>query len=451
MSDLIIFLNEAFEMKVNTMIEKLKSCSAEERYRMQTIILDRIVQTNVILDEKTKTFWQYVLNDSDKWRLHHSIVLNFVAIYFVISEIVNAIKKERSVYQKTIHIIERFWRKKKYEYAVNQSIEMLRNMRKVVIKDWFIHDVMKTMIKIIDYRLKNSKRKVRKKTTSTNDDWAKIAKKVFMSSRLLIETRIVVIMSSSFVVRLKEKKNRKITFVVLFFSMMLSSIEKEKNQRTTSVDLFFDRASSSSSLTLSLVESSSANSSSSSSLFSITLKKLAIMSEALLNDISNSTEIRCDENFLNRFQDFVFSSVLSFRLIFFASFSLILSILSSFLSLSRSQKRARSASSTSLKKRVKSANHCECILSIKWLDDFKNARCFINLKSVEHLLKKLYYFDRQICLKHINQLKQLFELLSINDFIEMKNVLWELLKFEEEVKIFKIDRSNLFEVSKVDD
>ncbi len=33
----------------------------------------------------------------------------------------------------------------------------------------------------------------------------------------------------------------------------------------------------------------------------------------------------------------------------------------------------------------------------------------------------------------------------------MKNVLWEFLKFEEEIEIFKIDRSNLFEISKIDD
>jgi hypothetical protein len=151
MFNLIIFLNKAFKIKMNRMIEKLKNCSSEEKYRMQTIILNRIIQTNVIFDEKAKTFWQYVLNDFDNWRFHHSTVLNFVAIYFVISKIVNAIKKERNVYQKTIHIIERLWEKKKYEYAINQSIEMLRNMRKVVIKNWFIHDVMKIMIKVIDY------------------------------------------------------------------------------------------------------------------------------------------------------------------------------------------------------------------------------------------------------------------------------------------------------------
>jgi hypothetical protein len=151
---------------------------------------------NIILDEKAKTFWQYVLNDFDNWRLHHSIVLNFVAIYFVISEIVNAVKKKRSAYQKTIRIIERFWEKKKYDYAINQSIEILRNMKKVVIKNWFIHDVMKIMSKTIEYRLKISDKDVRKKTTSTNDDWVKITKEMFMSSRLLIETEIVVIMSS---------------------------------------------------------------------------------------------------------------------------------------------------------------------------------------------------------------------------------------------------------------
>jgi hypothetical protein len=174
------------------------------------------------------------------------------------------------------------------------------------------------------------------------------------------------------------------------------------------------------------------------------------MSKILLNDISNSTEIRCDADFFNQIRDSFSSFVLSSRLIFFASFSLILSIFSSFLSLSSSRKRARLTFSTSFKKRIKSANHCECILSIKWLDDFKNARCFINLKSVEHFLEELYYLDKQICLKHINQLKQLFELLSMKNLIEMKNVLWKLLKFEEEVEIFKIDRSNLFEISKVD-
>jgi hypothetical protein len=98
----------------------------------------------------------------------------------------------------------------------------------------------------------------------------------------------------------EEKKNRKTIFVVFFFSMMLSSIKKKKNQKTIFVDFSFDRASSSFFLTLSFIESSFAIQSSSSSLFLITLKKLAIMSKILLNDISNSIKTRCDADFFNQ-------------------------------------------------------------------------------------------------------------------------------------------------------
>jgi hypothetical protein len=98
MFDLIIFLNETSEVKIDTMIEKLKCCFSAKKYRMQITIFDRIVQTKTILDEKMKRFWKYVIDDAESWRFHHSIILNFVAIYLVISEIVNAVKKKRSVY-----------------------------------------------------------------------------------------------------------------------------------------------------------------------------------------------------------------------------------------------------------------------------------------------------------------------------------------------------------------
>ncbi len=50
------FLSETFKMKINTMIKQLKNCFSKEKYRMQTIILNRIIQMNIIFDEKTKTF-----------------------------------------------------------------------------------------------------------------------------------------------------------------------------------------------------------------------------------------------------------------------------------------------------------------------------------------------------------------------------------------------------------
>jgi hypothetical protein len=47
-------------------------------------------------------------------------------------------------------------------------------------------------------------------------------------------------LSSSFVTRLRKKKNRKTILVILFFSIVLSLIERKKNQRTIFVDFSFD-------------------------------------------------------------------------------------------------------------------------------------------------------------------------------------------------------------------
>jgi hypothetical protein len=455
MTDLTVFLSEKFDVEVNIIIEKLRRCSLEKRYRAQIIILDRIIQTSIILDEKAETFWQYVLNDSDSWRLHHSIVLNFAAIYSVISEIVNAVKKRRSVYQKTIHIIERLWEKEKYEYAVNQSIEILRNMRKVVIKDWFIDDVMKTIIKVIDCRLKNSEKRVRKKATPTNDDWAKIAKEVFMSSRLLIETKIIVIMSSSLVARSEKKKNRKTTFVVLFFSkiltleeekknrktifvvfffsIVLSWIEKKKNQKAISVDLSLDRASSSSSLSSSSVRSEFRFvTQSSRSLFSSVLRNIAIMFDALMKDVVSSSETRLSEEYLTELHHDVLSSI-------------------SFTSESssdafRSRKRARKMTSSISRKQIRSSEEsCDCVMSTRWREILAQASLIRSIRSVEHLLERLYYLERQVCERHINELERLYDLLSVKNLSEMKDILWRLLKYSKTMKIFKIENADLYE------
>jgi hypothetical protein len=447
MSELIKALIDQSEKKIEKIIKQLSTFASKQRYQLQCVILNHIIEKTFQLSIKTEEFWHYVKTNIESWDFHYQNERAFEKAFSALSNVISSIAKTRNIYEKAFKKINVLWNAAKEAFARNQFVQVLRSLRRCALRNMTLKEACRAVAFAIKNRLNNSIRDVSTSRESINRDWIKIANENYD----LRQIKSAVIISSSLVVCLEREKNRKITFVVFFFSMMLSSIEKKKNQKTTFVDLFFDRVSSSSSLTFSFVESSSANSSFFSSLFSITLKKLAIMTKALLNDILNSIEIRCDENFLNRFQDFVSSFVLSLRLIFFASFSLTLSTLSSFFNLSRSQKRIRSASSTSLKKRVKSANHCACVLSIKWLDDFKNARCFINLKSVEHFLEKLYYLDRQICLRHINQLRQLFELLSINDLIEMKNVLWKFLKFEEKMKIFKIDRSNLFEISKVDD
>ncbi len=133
-----------------------------------------------------------------RWRPHHLIIMDLVVAYPAISGIVGAVRKERSVYNEAVQKIEQLWRKKELDYAINQSLRILRNMRKIALRNWAVENAMKIMSKIIDYRLRNSERDVRKKAIPTNDDWVKITTEIFKSSCLLIVTRIVVIMSSSF-------------------------------------------------------------------------------------------------------------------------------------------------------------------------------------------------------------------------------------------------------------
>jgi hypothetical protein len=136
----------------------------------------------------------------------------------------------------------------------------------------------------------------------------------------------------------------------------------------------------------------------------------------------------------------------------FVSFFFVFIDLASFAHAFRFRKRVHESFSSSFQKRSRlTNNHCDCTLSSKWLNDLKNARCVESVKRIKHFLNELYYLDRQICKKHINQLRQLFELLSIENFVEMKKVFWKLLKFNERIEIFKIERSNFFEIFEDDD
>ncbi len=168
--------------------------------------------------------------------------------------------------------------------------------------------------------------------------------------------------------------------------------------------------------------------------------------------------IHFDENLLTELIHNASSSfVLSFDSIFFVMFAFVLFFLVSIVfassfNASRFCKRVHESFSFALKKKSRLTNdYCDCTLSSKWLEDLKKARCIENIKRIEHFLKELYYLNRQICKKYINQLKQLFELLSIENLVEIKKVLWEFLKFDEEVEIFKIEYSNFFEIFEDDE
>jgi hypothetical protein len=154
---------------------------------------------------------------------------------------------------------------------------------------------------------------------------------MFMLTRLLIETRIIIIMSSLFVTRLKKKKNRKTVFVVFFFSKIVILKEQKKNRKIIFVVFF-------SSIVLFSIEKKKSKNNfcwyffrSSfvivviiiviyqfwisichaiiSIVFFISFKNIAIMFNALMKNVVNLLKTRLNENYLTELHHDSFSSI----------------------------------------------------------------------------------------------------------------------------------------------
>jgi hypothetical protein len=98
------------------------------------------------------------------------------------------------------------------------------------------------------------------------------------------------------------------------------------------------------------------------------------------------------------------------------------------------------------RKRIRSSEKsCDCVMSSKWREVLAQVNLIRSIRSVEHLLKELYYLERQVCERHINELERLYDLLSVKNSSEMKNTLWRLLKYSRTMKTFKIENADLYE------
>ncbi len=445
------------EKKIEEIIKQLNAFASEQRYQLQCVVLNHIIEKTFQLSIKTKEFWHYVKTNIESWNFHYQNERALEEAFSILSNVISSIAKARNIYEKAFKKIDALWDSAKEAFARNQFVQVLRSLRRCALRDMTLKEACRAVAFAIENRLNNSIRNVSTSRESINRNWIKIANEDYD----LRQIKFVVIISSSLVVRLKEKKNRKIIFVVFFFSriltlkeekknrktifvvfffsMMLSSIEKKKNQKTISVDFFLDRASSSSSLSSSSINFESRFvTQSSRSLSSSIFRDIAIMFDALMKNVVSLSKIRLKKKYLIKQHHETFSSI-------------------SFTSKSssnafRSRKKAKEMISITSKKRVKSSkNSCECAMSTRWREVLAQVNRIKSIKSVEHLLKEFYYLERQVCERHINELERLYDLLSVKNFSEMKNIFWRLLKYSKTMKIFKIENVDLYENFENDD
>jgi hypothetical protein len=333
--------------------------------------LNHIIEKTFELSIKTEEFWYYVKTNKESWDFHYQNKRAFKESFSILSNVINSIAKTRSIYDKTFKKINVLWDSVKETFTRNQFVQVLRNLRRCALRDMTLKEACRAVAFAIKNRLNNSTRNVSTSRESINRNWIKITNEDYDFRQI----KIIVIMSSSFVARLKEKKNRKIIFVVfffsrililkekkknrktifvvLFFSIVLSSIEKEKNQRTIFVNFFFDRALSSSSLSSSFINFEFRFvTQSSRSLFSSIFKSIAIMFDALIKNVVNFSKICLNEEYLTKLHHDAFFSI-SFT---FESSS----------DAFRSRKRARKMTSSILRKQIRSSKKsCDCVMSTR--------------------------------------------------------------------------------------
>ncbi len=177
-------------------------------------------------------------------------------------------RKTKNDYEKTLRRINALWESNEKKFARNQFVQLLKSMRRCVLRNLSLNDAHRVVRLTIEDRLMNLVKKMSMNKKSINKNWIKMTNEKYDSLRIefafdlksqlttlssSLSFFIRFMMSFSFVTRLEKKKNRKTIFVVFFSSIVLSSIERKKNQKTIFVDFFFRRTSSSSSLTSSFI------------------------------------------------------------------------------------------------------------------------------------------------------------------------------------------------------
>jgi hypothetical protein len=223
------------EKRIEEIIKQLSAFASKQRYQLQCVILNHIIEKAFELSIKTEDFWHYVKTNKENSNFHYQNERALEEAFSILSNVISLIAKTRNIYDETFKKINVLWDSAKEAFARNQLVQVLRNLRRCVLRDMTLKEACRAVALVVENRLNNSTRNVSTSRESINRNWIKITNENYD----LRQIKIIVIMSSSLVARLKKKKNRKITFVVFFFSRILTLKEEKKNRKTTFVVFFF--------------------------------------------------------------------------------------------------------------------------------------------------------------------------------------------------------------------
>jgi uncharacterized protein (UPF0147 family) len=153
----------------------LSAFASEQRYQLQCVILNRIIEKTFQLSIKTEEFWHYVKTNIENWDSHYQNEQAFEETFSILSNVINSIAKTRNIYEKTFKKINVLWDSTKKAFARNQFVQVLRSLRRCVLRDMTLKEACRVVVLAIKNRLNNSIRNISTSRESINRDWIKIA------------------------------------------------------------------------------------------------------------------------------------------------------------------------------------------------------------------------------------------------------------------------------------
>jgi ABC-type transporter Mla subunit MlaD len=174
MSELIKALIDQSEKKIEEIIKQLSAFASKQRYQLQCVILNHIIEKTFQLNIKTKEFWHYVKTNIESWDSFYQNERAFEEAFSTLSNVINSIAKARNIYEKTFKKINALWSSAKEAFARNQFVQVLRSLRRCALRNMTLKEACRAVAFAVENRLNNSIRDVSINRKLINRDWIKI-------------------------------------------------------------------------------------------------------------------------------------------------------------------------------------------------------------------------------------------------------------------------------------
>jgi hypothetical protein len=160
MSELIKTLIDQSEKKIEKIIKQLSAFASKQRYQLQCVVLNHIIEKAFELSTKTEEFWHYVKTNKESWDSHYQNERAFEEAFSTLSDVINFVAKTRSIYDEAFKKINVLWDSAKETFARNQFVQVLRSLRRCALRSMTLKEACRAVALAIENRLNNSTRDV---------------------------------------------------------------------------------------------------------------------------------------------------------------------------------------------------------------------------------------------------------------------------------------------------